>query len=162
MPEEPDEITKLLRVKRFEQPPAEYFEKFLHEFQDRQRAQLLREPVWRIAWDRLSAFLGEQMPARIGYGLASTAVLVAAAIASFHILETPATEVASAPEQQPQQQIMTTTHPAGQIASLNLSPQAQLPDLPSIVSRTAPTASFSAPRYVMDARPVSYEPPSSF
>jgi len=152
MQDEPDDISKLLRLKRFEQPPPEYFENFLQEFKDRQRAQLLREPVWRIAWDRLTAFLGEQMPARIGYGIASTAVLVAAAFASFNILESRPLEMASAPHQRQ----------TSDIASLNLNTQVQLPDLPSIVRRTAPTASFSAPRYVMDTRPVSYEPPSSF
>ena len=147
-PEDHQDISRLLRLKRFEQPPPEYFETFLRDFKDRQRAQLLRESAWRIAWDRLCAYFGEQMPARLGYGLASTAVLVAAAIASLNILDSrPVAEVASVPE----------LHRA-QVASLNLNPQVQLPDLPSL----AHTASFSTPRYVMDARPVSYEPPSSF
>jgi hypothetical protein len=152
MQDEPDDISKLLRLKRYEQPPPEYFERFLSEFKDRQRAQLLREPVWRIAWDRMCAFFGEQMPVRIGYGLASTAVLVAAAIASFNILESRPLEMASTPRQRP----------ASQVPSLNLNAQVQMPDLPSIDRRMAPTSSFSAPRYVMDTRPVSYEPPSSF
>jgi len=154
MQEEPDEITRLLRLKRFEQPPPEYFQDFLHEFKHRQRSQLLREPAWRIAWDRFCAFFGEQMPARIGYGLASTAVLVAAAFASFDILHSRPLEVASAPREQP---------PAAETASFNLNtPQVQLPGLPSLVSRTAHTASIYPPRYVMDTRLVSYEPPSSF
>jgi hypothetical protein len=148
MNDDHEDISKLLRLKRFEQPPPEYFESFLQEFKDRQRAQLLREPAWRIAWDRLVAFFGEQLPARIGYGLASTAVLAAAAIASFNILASRPIEVASAPER----------HPSAQTAYVNLNPQVQMPDLPSL----APTTSFSTPRYVMDARPVSYEPPSSF
>jgi hypothetical protein len=155
MQDDHENISRLLRLKRFEQPPPEYFEDFLREFKHRQRSQLLREPAWRIAWDRLCAFFGEQAPARLGYGLASTAVLMAAAITSINILQThPAEEVAaSAPAQLP----------AAQTASLNLNTEVQqLPDLPSIASRTAHTASFSTPRYVMDARPVSYEPPSSF
>jgi hypothetical protein len=153
MEDEPDEISKLLRLKRFEQPPPEYFEKFLDEFKDRQRAQLLREPVWRIAWDRVVAFLGEQMPARIGYGVASTAVLVAAAIASFNILENRPIEIVASAPPAPQ------SAPA-QTASLDLNSQVQWPDLPSL----AHTASFTTPRGVMDAEPVSavYERPSSF
>jgi hypothetical protein len=147
--EDHDDISRLLRLKRFEQPPPEYFEDFLREFKDRQRSQLLREPVWRIAWDRLCAFFGEQMPSRIGYGLASAAVLVVAAIASFNIVESQPVEIASVPEQRP-----------AQTASLNLNAQVQPPDLPSVVPGTAHT--ISTPRYVMDARPVSYEPPSSF
>jgi hypothetical protein len=154
MEEEPDEISKLLRLKRFEQPPPEYFENFLREFKDRQRSQLLREPAWRIAWDRLCAFIGEQMPARIGYGLASTAVLVAAAIASFNILESrPVEMVVSAHEQR-------STDAQPEALTLNTqTTQVQLPELPPVV----PTASSSTPRYVIGAQPVSYnEPPSSF
>ena len=155
-PEDHDDISKLLRLKRFEQPSEEYFEDFLQEFKDRQRSQLLREPAWRIAWDRLVAFFGEQMPARLGYGLASTAVLVAAGIASMNIIESRPVIVASAaPEQQ--------QAPAAETASLNLNTQqVEVPDLPSLDHRTAQTAGFTTPRYVMDARPVSYEPPSSF
>jgi hypothetical protein len=148
-----DEITRLLRLKRFEQPQPEYFEKFLEEFKDRQRAQLLRDPAWRIAWDRLVAFFGEQMPARLGYGLASTAVLAAAAIASFNILENRPVEFV---EYHPaiQQQA-----PAQEPASLALnSPQVQLPGLPPL----ARTATITIPRYELPTRLVSYDRPSSF
>jgi hypothetical protein len=154
MEDDPDDISKLLRLKRFEQPPPEYFEKFLEEFKDRQRAQLLREPAWRIAWDRLVAFFGEQMPARIGYGLASTAVLVAAAIASFNILESRPVEIVAADSAPAPQSV----HAQTAAAPFDLTSQVQLPDLPSL----AHTASFTTPRYVMDAQPVSYVPPSSF
>jgi hypothetical protein len=40
-----NEIGKLLRVKRYEQPPPGYFENFLHEFHRRQRDELLRQPI---------------------------------------------------------------------------------------------------------------------
>ena len=149
MQEDHEDISKLLRLKRFEQPPPEYYEDFLQQFKDRQRSELLREPAWRIAWDRLCAFFGEQLPARIGYSLATSGVLVAAAIASFHIVESRPLEVAAAPEQRPQQ-----------TASAGLDGQFQWSDLMPRFRRLAPTV--SAPRYVMDARPVSYEPPSSF
>jgi hypothetical protein len=165
-----DDISKLLRLKRFEQPPEDYYEDFLKEFRDRQRSEMLREPVWRIAWDRLCALFGEQLPARMGYGLASSAVLVAAAIACFNILESrPVDVAANSPQVQHQQ-------PAAQNSSIDLTvrPQepdaqslaqtasfsmpryiaqpVQIPDLPSL----AHTVSFSTPRYVLDAQPVSY------
>jgi hypothetical protein len=153
MNEENDDISRLLRLKRFEQPPPEYFDHFLREFQDRQRSQLLRDPAWRIAWDRLCAFFGEQLPVQLGYSIAVALVLLIAGVTSFNILQSrPVEEYASAPE---------TTGAAArvaQVASLNLNTQVPLPSLPSL----AHTASFSTPRYVMDARPVSYEPPSSF
>jgi len=156
MQEDHENISRLLRLKRFEQPPPEYFETFLEEFKNRQRSQLLREPAWRIAWDRLCAFWGDQMPTRIGYGLATVAVLVTAGIASFNIVESRPVEMASASVEQ---------QPAQETASLNLNTQlsrVQLPDLPSFSPSVSHTASISTPRYVMDARPVSYEPPSSF
>jgi hypothetical protein len=152
-----DEITKLLRLKRFEQPPPEYFDRFLQDFRVRQRSQMLREPAWRIGWDRLVAFFGEQMPVRIGYGLASTAVLVAAGIASLDILESHPVVIAETPVAPRVEQVAQQTAPFDLRSS-----QIQLPDLPSMAGRTA--ASGSPPRYIMDTRPVSYEQqlPSSF
>jgi hypothetical protein len=48
-------ITKLLRLKRYEQPPPGYFEDFLAEFQVRQRAEVIHRPFFKIAWDRFSS-----------------------------------------------------------------------------------------------------------
>jgi len=48
------EIARLLRLKRYEQPPPGYFENFLHEFHRRQRDELLRQPLWRFAWNVLT------------------------------------------------------------------------------------------------------------
>ena len=47
-----NEIARLLRLKRYEQPPPGYFENFLHEFHRRQRDELLRQPLWRICLER--------------------------------------------------------------------------------------------------------------
>jgi len=52
-----NEIGKLLRLKKYEQPPPGYFENFLHEFHRRQRDELLKEPVWRIALQRAQDFM---------------------------------------------------------------------------------------------------------
>jgi len=51
-----DEIARLLRLKRYEQPPPAYFENFLSEFRRRQRNELLRQPVWRICFGRARCF----------------------------------------------------------------------------------------------------------
>jgi hypothetical protein len=154
-----DEISKLLRLKRFEKPSPEYFENFLREFQERQRAQLLREPAWRIAWDRLAAFFGGNEASRYGYGLASAAVLVAAAIASFNILQSgPRGGEAVVARQE-------EASPAMQPAAFGLNSRVQLPDPTALARRMAHSAGAAftmQPRYVMDTRPVSYEPPSSF
>jgi len=52
-----NEIGKLLRLKRYEQPQPGYFENFLHEFHRRQRDELLREPLWRILLGRTQDFI---------------------------------------------------------------------------------------------------------
>ena len=52
-----NEIARLLRLKRYEQPPPGYFENFLHEFHRRQRNELLRQPLWRICWERAQDFM---------------------------------------------------------------------------------------------------------
>ena len=49
-------VSKLLRLKRYEQPPPGYFDDFLREFQRRQRAEALRRPAWAdvLGSDRLN------------------------------------------------------------------------------------------------------------
>jgi len=47
-----DKIARLLRLKRYEQPPPGYFENFLHEFRRRRCDELVRQPRWRIWFER--------------------------------------------------------------------------------------------------------------
>src|SRR5437763_14491273 len=71
-----NEIGRLLRLKRYEQPPPGYFENFLHEFHRRQRDELLRQPLWKIALGRAQDFMMSLNVARIAsYPVAVTAVL---------------------------------------------------------------------------------------
>ena len=53
-----DEIARLLRLKRYEQPPPDYFENFLHEFRRRQRDELRRQPLWSICVRSRAGFRG--------------------------------------------------------------------------------------------------------
>lgn len=76
-----EKISQLLRLKRHEQPRPGYFEDFLQEFQSRQRNELLRRPLWAIAWDRLSAMLPSLEVPRLAYaGVAALAVAASAVI----------------------------------------------------------------------------------
>src|SRR5574340_344347 len=81
-----NEIARLLRLKRYEQPPPGYFENFLHEFHRRQRDELLRQPLWRLCLGRAHDFvLGWNLPSMISYPTAAAAMLVCAAVISLQI-----------------------------------------------------------------------------
>src|SRR6266699_2023271 len=86
------EIARLLRLKRYEQPPPGYFENFLHEFHRRQRDELLRQPLWRICLERAHNFMLQlNVRSLTSYPAAVTAVLLCAAIISLKIYQQPET-----------------------------------------------------------------------
>ncbi len=94
---EESQLSQLLRMRRHQAPPPEYFENFLREFQERQRAELLRRPAWRIALERLGtrmnesyhALFGPFSPAHLSYAGASVAVLAIAAVYTTNMLQHP-------------------------------------------------------------------------
>src|SRR3954468_3441266 len=85
-----EQIGKLLRLKKFEQPPPGYFDNFLHEFHRRQRDELLRQPLWRICLERAHDFMFKlNVPSLASYPAAATALLIFAAVISFKIYQAP-------------------------------------------------------------------------
>src|SRR5207302_1311889 len=81
---------KLLRLKRYEQPPLGYFDNFLHEFHRRQRDELLRQPLWRICLERTHDFMFRlNVPSLTSYPAAIAAVLICAAVISLRIYQAP-------------------------------------------------------------------------
>ena len=82
-----DDIAQLLRLKRYEQPPASYYENFLSEFRRRQRDELLRQPVWRICFERAHGFALRHNVRPYPAGVA--VVVACAAVISIRIYQQP-------------------------------------------------------------------------
>ncbi len=51
-----EETQKLIKLKRYEQPPAGYLEGFLGEFHQRQRAELMRRSSRSLFFERLATY----------------------------------------------------------------------------------------------------------
>lgn len=153
-----DQIGKLLRLKKYEQPPPGYFDNFLHEFHRRQRDELLREPVWRIALQRAQDFLFRlNVPGLASYPAMATALLVCAAVISLKVYQTP--EGVNVAAQNRTTAIATTAVPD---SAWSLSNPVTTRDLGPSLVRTVKDSSkthrvAAPPRYVLDSTPVSYE-----
>jgi hypothetical protein len=150
-----NEIGKLLRLKRYEQPPPGYFENFLHEFHRRQRDELLREPLWRICLQRAQNFVsGLNVTALTSYPVAATALMVCAAVISFKVYQTP-----TAPSFAVQDRHAITAPAAMEELTL-ASPVVATQVFGTQPLRNSTTRTHRAatpPRYVLDSVPVSYE-----
>ena len=89
MDDEFQDLQRLLRLKRHEAPPPAYFEDFMAEFHRRQREELLRRPLWRLALDR-SRRRCRRSPRRVMRTPgACAAAVVAATLVSTRILIAP-------------------------------------------------------------------------
>jgi hypothetical protein len=153
------DIQKLLRLKRYEKPEPEYFEDFLEEFQRRQRAELLKRSLWQIVCDRTNAFVGHLSITQYGYRMASAAVLLVAGLLSFGILVNgpERSQYAEDSNGEPARVLPVSGTP------LVYSPDQFGSDLDFPIDGQNLQASIgSQPRYVIDARPVSYEAPFNF
>lgn len=139
-----DKIHKLLQLKRYEHPTPDYFERFLDEFRERQRAELLRQPTLALLWERvLNTFPNFHVP-RLAYAGVGMAALVLSTV------------------------ILLNQQDGGGVRSSSLA----LNDPPPTVNVLPvgegnfrmPVSSRSdfPPHYVLEARPVSYESPYSF
>lgn len=144
MSQEP--MHRIIRLKRYEQPPEGYFEGFLKEFHMRQRAELLRPSIAGLLLERIETILSEiRVPAMAYAGAAAVAV-----VASVIILRQPgATEqphAYAASYSQPPVNV-----PSMQPVSLRVEPQSG-----DRFDSLFPPSSFLRPRAANHESPLSF------
>lgn len=150
-----NDIGTLLRLKRHEQPPPGYFDSFLHEFHRRQRAELLREPLWRICLRRAQDFTFQlNVPSLTSYPAMATAIVICAAVLSLKVSQTPESSNLAT--------VGVAERATGDSAWSLSTPVSTRTLGDSAVFRTATESApnrrtTAPPRYVLDATPVSYE-----
>jgi hypothetical protein len=158
-----EQLSALLRLKRYEQPPAQYFDRLLQDIHRRQRAELLQRPLWKIAVERVQTFFSEHSMGHLSYAGALATVLVVG-VAGIGLM-TPAVENAG-----PSAALASNKAPApatSPFSEKSLSLAQTSPPAPVLESLSVPVAQpgyesvVSQPRYIIDARPVSYEPSTS-
>lgn len=71
----PEQIQSLLRERAGAPMPQDYEAQLIQSLRDRQRAELLRQPAWRIAFERLGTLLSEHSLSTPRYALCLAAVV---------------------------------------------------------------------------------------
>ena len=158
-------ISALLRLKRFEQPPPGYFDQLLSEVHRRQRSELLRRPLWKIAVERMQVLFSEHSMGNLSYA-GAMAMLLVAGIAVIGLMTPGESSVGNggrtvAKTEEPAPPKSPVDHGSNRMIVLGPQGSSALPSLGGPRGETA-NSGISAPRYVIDARPASYEPASSF
>jgi hypothetical protein len=159
------QLQKLLRIKRFEQPPPGYFDRALIEFHRRQREELLRRSVTSIWWERLISSLWNFRVPSYAYGAAFGVFVVAATIIGSGVwapyregsdLSAGRVAVLTAPSAQENSGNRLALN-----ANLDWSKFDHAASSPKVVPVIGPSQT-ALPRYVLDGRPVSFKASFSF
>jgi hypothetical protein len=154
MPNQPlneSQLQALLRLKRYEQPPAGYFNDLLESVHRRQREEMLRRPAWQIALERIRAFFA---PLHLDWRHAgSMAALLVVGIFAIRV---------AIPDRAANSQMTNIISDSSLPASSHTSPVITLEpgSAPSLAAHENPRVQRDpdAPvRFIIDTQPVSYE-----
>ncbi len=160
-----ENISKLLRLKRYERPSdPEYFDKFLEEYRSRQRADLHRTPLRQMILERIQALLaGIEVPK---YAYASAlGLFLLVAVSIFFLPEESDNQLLSQMAEATSISLPSSAQSSNAV-SLSLRSGMIMSGLEAATSsaeeRVKVTHMAALPHYVLDSRPASYEPPFSF
>lgn len=138
---------RIIRLKRYEQPPQGYHEGFLREFHHRQRAELLKPSLSVLLTERISSLMSDfRVPAMAYAGAASVAVIAGVVI----LRQAPPTETPRA---------YSVSYSQSPVTIKKMQPVSLRGD--ASATMIPPNATFP-PSYLLQARPASYESPLSF
>jgi hypothetical protein len=158
-----EQLSALLRMKRHEQPPPGYYEQLLQSVHRRQREELLQQPLWKIAMERVQTFFSEHSMGPVSYSGAFAMVILTGVVTIHSMSPAPrgaaiGGSLASAPAKAPAESrhYALRLQPGNEPVALVSDQQQQQRVAPEVGRLT------TTPRYVIDARPVSYDPLFSF
>ena len=158
------ELQKLLRIKRFEQPPTGYFDRALIELHQRQREELLRRSATLIWWERFVSGLGNFRVPSYAYGTAFGVFLVVVTIVGSGLW----TPYKDAADLSANRAVLSGLEAHGVVADrLTLSGNLDWSKFGHTVSslKVVPVirpSETALPRYVLDGRPLTYNAFFSF
>ena len=159
------QLQKLIRIKRFEQPPPGYFDRALIEFHRRQREELLRRSASSIWWERLNSALWNFRVPRYAYGAVLGVFVVAATIVGSGVwspyrddIYLNANRAATASKTAAQELQIS---PLALNGSLDWSKFERTDSSARVVPVLGPSQT-ALPRYVLDGRPLSHKASFSF
>ncbi len=69
-----EDIQRLIRLKRFEQPEEGFTENFLHQFHQRQRAEMLQQSSLELFWERVTTWWNNLLVPKWGMVAAAASV----------------------------------------------------------------------------------------
>ena len=154
-----EQLSALLRLKRYEQPGPQYFDRLLQDIHRRQRAELLQRPLWKIAVERVQTYFSEHSMGHLSYAGALAAVLVVGITGIGFMTSGGTAEQVSPPARLAKN--FVTTPSEKRLLSLQTTPGPVL-DSPSVPTSSGYASGVHRPRYIIDTRPVSYDPSSAF
>ncbi len=155
-----EQLSSLLRLKRYEQPAPQYFDRLLQDIHRRQRAELLRRPLWKIAAERVQTFFSEHSMGHLSYAGALATVLVVG-LTGIGFL----TSGGSLGRTSRQSQFAANAPAASAekpLLSLAVTKPGHVLDASLPAAQTSYDSGYHQPRYIIDTRPVSYDPSSAF